>query len=233
MNTLNQIKMQPIKSLQSITMYEFIDYCIQIKDNQKKLKDLNNLIFKSLIESEEYAVYYILFRQICWNGIPKYNIKIIDVFDMSDEIEVKLANRFTLDSNIFEKINLIEYVVKELAIKHDEILSNEDVKRKFFNYLLAYFYYTVVCDITEYNDEELLAMFICSISSSNIKAFYDEMKFINYEIINFIEYAFSEIFENYCDENNYIVVPQYNQIFGMETPYDYFSLSRNIIEQHI
>ncbi len=233
MKTINQNKMQQIKSLKSISMDQFIDYCIQIVEDQNKLEELNTLINKSIAESEEYAIYYILFRQFCRNGIPKYTVKIIDVFDMSDNIEPALSNRFTLDSDIFEEINLIDYVVKELGIKHADIISNGDLKRKFFNYLLAYFYYTVVCDITDSNDEELLAMFICSISSRNIKEFNDEMEFINDEIIWFIEYAFSEIFEKYHDESNYIIVPQYNQPFGIETAYNYFLLSRNIIEKHI
>ena len=79
----------------------------------------------------------------------------------------------------------------------------------------------------------MLAKFICSISSSNIKEFKNEIEFINDEIILFTELAFSEIFENYFDESNYIVVSNYNQPFGIETPYDYFSLSRNIIDKYI
>jgi hypothetical protein len=225
--------MEHIKSLKSVSTGQFVDYCIQIKEDENRLEALNILINKSVTESEEYAIYYILFRQFCWNGIPKYKAEFIDVFEISDDKEAILAKRYTLDSEIFENINLIDFVVNQLEIKHNDIISNLEIKCKFYNYLLAYYYYTIVYDIAEHDNEELLAKFICSISSSNIKEFKNEIEFINDEIILFTELAFSEIFENYFDESNYIVVSNYNQPFGIETPYDYFSLSRNIIDKYI
>ncbi len=222
--------MNRLNTIPEMSLYEFADYCKKVSDDSEKLEMINSYLDESIKTNKELAIYCLAFESITSNGIPNDEIEFVDSYyfdDLKDNLSDELA---------YEEHNtkhLILYVIEKLNLDAKEIIDNESKRRVFLNYLLAYFYFTVV-KLVEHDDEELLASFIHSINSNSIDELNTDFnEFIYDEIIDCIKYVFNIDINDFKSEDETFTVTNYDGFTGSEITYDLNEISREIIDNLI
>lgn len=205
-----------------MNLNEFNSYCQKLINDENSIKEIDSYLNQICEEQNELAIFYMTFEYAISDTL------------INDDLAEIFQNKFTRTLESHEEKHLIYQVLDELNLSPIQVLQNNEAKRLFTNYLLSIFYYTIKYSIVDLDDEEKLASFICSFTCSVVNEWSGIDNFIVDEIVDCLKYAFGKDLNDYeGDDGETFSIFIYVGVSNLDTPYNYFAMSRDIIDDYI
>jgi hypothetical protein len=203
-----------------LNLYTFTGYLDSLNGDDNLELEFYSLLNQKIKENPEFG----------YLGLITEKLTLDNGFENSYVFEQKslFFDNYAIDYDDLDE-NLVRIVLKKESFSTEEILKYQDGYKNFLNYLSTYFCFSIF-NIIDNQDEEVLAEFVFSVSTTFIDEFEDEDNFIFDQIVDLLKFAFSIEIEDY--EGDSSLYPNRLLDYAVECGHDYVSIARHLIRQN-
>ena len=203
-----------------LNLYSFSNYLESIKGNGNLELEFYSILNKLINNNSEFG----------YLGFITENLTSDNNFENSYVFEKKayFFDNYAVDYDDLDE-NLVSIVLEREGFTTDEILKNDLEYKRFLNFISTYFCFSIF-NVIDNQDEEVLAEFVFSVSTSFIEDFDGEENFIFEQVVDILKFGFSIDIEEFEGESS--IYPNRVLDYAVECGHDYISIASYLIRKN-